>query len=515
MRSWLKSYSLPILSGILIGTSYIPFPPWSLFFCLIPLLIFWSRETSWKKILIGGWLTQFILNAIGFHWIAYTTVTFGRLPWAVGLLVLLLFCSLAHLYYPIAGFIWHYLTKKFNLSRPTSLLVFPLIFVFCERIYPYLFYWHFGYPWLWARLPGYHLASWIGFVGLDLITIYINILLFAYWQGREPNSWRKSPAFIGAFVLFIGTNLLGFIQSQFPTQTDQKLKVVAVQGNIGNLEKAYAEHGNRYVESIVNTYIDLTEKALLENPGTDLVIWPETAFPEMIYPNRLGRERQRLAQLTEKYDFHLLTGAYQRKSITYKAFNGIVLMKGDKNLGSYQKTHLLAYGEYLPFGETFPQLKKMLPMVSDFGRGDGPVVIDYEKAKIGAQICYEGLFDEFSTEQQRNGAQIYVNITNDSWFGWPFEPYQHMFMTLARAVENQRPMVRVTNTGVTTVALPTGKTLEMSPHAVPWYGVYEVPFAATPPSTFYVRLAMNWTWILFFLVGLAISGDRLARTEKH
>ncbi len=514
MQNWVRYYLPPILSGFLIGTSYIPFPPWALFFCLVPLWTFWWKQSSYKKIFFAGWLSQFILNAIGFHWIAHTTVEFGRMPWPVGFSVLLLFCTLAHLYYPVAGVLWKWLSKKFNLGATASLCLLPIVFILCERVYPFIFYWHFGYPWLWARLPGLHLAEWIGFFGLNLITLIINAFLVHFWLNRKPKQWRHLGT-MAALGLFLLINILGIVQRNFIKEADQNLKVLAVQGNVGNLEKIQAQEGIGFINKIVDDYIELTKKGLQEEPGVDLVIWPETAFPEIIQGPYQGRQRKRLADLTKTYNVELLTGAYQRPEYRGQVYNGLVLMKGDADVQSYQKTVLLAFGEYFPFAQYYPKLKDWFPMVSDFGRGPGPTVFPSDKAMIGAQICYEGLFDEFSTSLQTKGAQIFINVTNDSWFGYPFEPYQHMYMTLARAVENRRSLVRVTNTGISTVIRHDGKVLDFSPRNEKWYKVYDVPFHSTPPSTFYVKLSGNWPWILLLLIGLIIAGDRIARTGKH
>ena len=514
MQKRFRLYFLPILSGFLIGTSYIPFPPWALLFCITPLWLFWWKESSLKKVFFAGWITQFILNAIGFHWIAHTTMEFGQMPWYAGLAVLLLFCTLAHLYYPVAGLVWKWMTRKLNLSPATSFLLLPLVFIFCERIYPFIFYWHFGYPWLWARFPGYQLAEWIGFFGINLITLYINAFFALFWLERKPGQWihKRSTWALG---IFIAANIAGFVLSFTIDKPDQKARVLVVQGNIGNLDKIQAQYGVGYIEKTVQTYLDLTRKALENEDRVDLVVWPETAFPEVIYPQLLGRYRKKVSQISVEYDVQILSGAYQRDRYGGQVYNGLVLMKGDRVLSSYQKTVLLAFGEYFPFSNYFPKLKKMFPMVSDFGRGPGPTVIEGQSFKIGAQICYEGLFDYFSTELQQKGAQMFINVTNDSWFGYPFEPYQHMFMTLARAVENRRPLVRVTNTGISTAILHDGTLREFSPHQEKWYKIFEIPYHSTPPSTFYVKLADKWPFVLLILMGLIIAGDRIARTGKY
>ena len=201
-------YSLPILSGILIGTSYIPFPPWAIFFCQVPLWLFWLRESDWKKVFIGGWITQFILNLIGFHWIAHTVVEFGRMPWAVGIIVLFLFCSLAHLYYPLAGLAWKWLSTRWGLSPRAALLLLPLVFAAIERVYPFIFFWHMGYTWLWAGFPGSQASEWIGFYGLNMITLAINGLFLLAWQWRKNRRPFWIPA-LAAIFLFLITNLLG------------------------------------------------------------------------------------------------------------------------------------------------------------------------------------------------------------------------------------------------------------------------------------------------------------------
>ncbi len=131
MRSRLSLYGLPLLSGFLIGTSYIPFPPWALLFCFVPLWLFWIREGSVRKILCGGWLAQFLFCLVGFHWVAYTAHEFGHLAWPLALLVLLLFCAFGHLFLVLAGLAFALLRDRLGLSRAAQLALLPFVTALC------------------------------------------------------------------------------------------------------------------------------------------------------------------------------------------------------------------------------------------------------------------------------------------------------------------------------------------------------------------------------------------------
>ena len=111
------------------------------------------------------------------------------------------------------------------------------------------------------------------------------------------------------------------------------------------------------------------------------------------------------------------------------------------------------------------------------------------------------------------GAQFIVNATNDSWYGTWQEPYQHMIMTLARAVETRRPLVRVTNTGISTVVLASGEILQQSPMHQEWSGLYTVPYLTHPNATVYQRYYQLMPSLLFsILILLILKG---ARKDNH
>jgi len=494
-----------IASGILIGTSYIPFPPWAVFFCFVPLWSYWhrliDRDKNIKKIFWSGWLTQFIFTIIGFHWIAHTTVEFGHLPYFVGVLAVIGYSSFASLHVPISGVIWGLIQKRWPLRPLVSIFTLALVYGFCEILWPTIFPWNLGYMWLWNHWIGFQSADIWGFQGLSILTLIMNGLFLVAVNLRRKPLMMALPLSMAVF-LFLGIQWVGsFELAQLPTP-DRKIKPLVVQANIGNLEKYLAERGNQFRDGIMDKYFDLTRRGLQQYPDSDLVLYPETAMPISLDPYFLGLFHNRKFQdfvLETKKPF--LTGAYSEDPMRLKVYNGMFLFdETAKFLGLYRKTILLAFGEYLPGGELLPFLKKVVPEISDFKRGTGPTILQLKDLKIGPLICYEGLYPWFTGELARRGAQIFVNVTNDSWFGTDFEPYQHMTMTFARTIEYRRPMVRVTNTGITTAVLADGTVLEKSPLVTEWFHQFDVDYSSTPPTTFYEQ----WGEYLLWLVGLII-----------
>ncbi|RLA16442.1 MAG: apolipoprotein N-acyltransferase, partial [Gammaproteobacteria bacterium] len=128
MRTFFTNpWLLPVLSGVFIGTSFIPFPPWAAVFCFIPLWIFWEQQNSLKNIILSGVLTAFVFTLIGFNWVTFLLHEFAHFPWVVAGLGMILFALLAHLFVPIAGALWFVGCKKGLYSGWQSVLVMGLL----------------------------------------------------------------------------------------------------------------------------------------------------------------------------------------------------------------------------------------------------------------------------------------------------------------------------------------------------------------------------------------------------
>ena len=502
MRSRLSSYRLPLLSGLFIGTSCIPFPPWALLFCYVPLWLFWIREGSVRKILWGGWLAQFLFCLVGFHWVAYTAHEFGHLSWPLALLVLLLFCAFGHLYFVLAGLAFALLRDRLGLSRAAQLALLPCLTALCGQYVPMIFPWNLGYPWLGSGLPAFQLAEYVGFEGLSVLTLFLNLALLLAWERRKD---RMGAYLLGAamsFLLLI--NGAGWLAGKAQPLPDAIANVLVVQGNVGNLEKAYAEKREGFREDILRRYFRLTRQGLAEAEGRapDFAVWPETAFPDRLAIERLDEGNSRvLSNFVRFQGTALVTGALGRDAASGKPTNSMLFLDRDGGLADkpYDKVHLLIFGEYFPFSDRFPVLKEWFPFTADFARGPGPGTRRIGGLLVGPQICYEGLFPDFSRSLADQGAQIFVNVTNDSWFGTSAEPYQHLFMTLARGIEFRRPVVRATNTGISAAMRADGTLLDLSPLHAEWTGLYEIPYRKAMRPTFYqeygFRLVPTALWL--------------------
>jgi apolipoprotein N-acyltransferase len=496
MNSKLKFWSLPVLSGILIGTSYIPFPPWASLFCFVPLWLFWSRQTRLKDVILGGMITAFVFTLIGFNWVAYLLHEFAHLDWPVAVIGMLIYALIAHLYVPLAGLLWFLWRRKFNRSERLSLGMMAIITILCEAYSFTLFDWNFGYSWYGANIPVYQWAEVIGFSGLSAATLLCNLPLTLAWQQRRQNSGKiiLAAVVIGFMLLNVGGL---WLKARLP-QADASFTTLLVQASTENSEKMAAELGKGYSKEILNRYMTLTDNALKSHPDKkiDFVLWPETAFPALLGEQfKFNALPQALTEFLHERQLPLITGAYSVDESSRLITNSLFVLNKDGDIvpPHYSKTILLAFGEYIPGEQWFPKIRDWLPDTGHFSRGSGPTrLLKWNGYKMGAQICYESLFPGFSRALAQLGAQFIVNVTNDSWYGAWQEPYQHMYMTLARGVEFRRPVLRVTNTGVSTVSVASGDIMEQSPVHQPWTGLYQVPYLENPPVTFY----QSWFWLV-------------------
>ena len=509
---FLKKYKLPLISGLLIGTSYIPFPPWASLFCFVPLWWFIFHEKQLKSILIGAFLCQFVTLMLGFNWVAYTIHTYGGMSWSVSVLGLILFCSLANIYIVVASGLWFFLVKKFKLSVPFRLALFFILFSLLHH--SFIFPWNMGYVWFTSRLPAFQTAEIWGFHFLGTLIYLFNLCFLVLYKHRWDYVGKRVLAFVIGLFLFL--NIYGlYLEKRLDAKMDKELNVILVQHNVGRLsdllkvKKSISPYRESYYRLKELTYKGVIKyrRKYKKRENVNFVLWPEGAYPYSVSDD--AEKVGRISRLIKKTKIPLISGVMVESDEGYS--NSLIVFDREGNIQKpiYKKIKLLAFGEYLPGWEWFPFIERFFPYFNGIFMSPGKetVVQNLEGVRLGLQICYESLFSDMTRELANKQADVLINVTNDSWFGSGQEAWQHLFMNLARAVEVRRPLIRGTSTGISSVVKADGHVMKKSPINKPWVYFYKIPYSGQPITTVF----MEWGYyihfvflVLFLLISYAV-----------
>ena len=278
-----------------------------------------------------------------------------------------------------------------------------------------------------------------------------------------PNkSWRPASLVCGLAMtcLLLGYGALRLHQQ--PLITDpvgpQSVQALFVEGNVDQNQKWLPA----FQRQTVDLYLRLTYDALAQRPDEHpLIIWPETALPFFFETNQLHSPRVR--QLSSVTGCPLLVGApgLERRPDKKEpdVFNRAFLLTPPDGAvaGYYDKEHLVPFGEYLPEWLNWSFLEALLQGVGVYQTGTAIAPLRYGNLAMGMLICYEGIFPWLAQARVADGANILVDISNDGWFGATPAPRQHLYLTALRAIEQNRWILRGTNTGISVVVDARGR----------------------------------------------------------
>jgi apolipoprotein N-acyltransferase len=251
-------------------------------------------------------------------------------------------------------------------------------------------------------------------------------------------------------------------------------------------------------------------------------VWPESS-----YPYRMDRDplpmRSRDPKLRQGFTTPLLFGAITDDDEHEFPFNSALMVNREGMItGRYDKIFLLMFGEYIPLARTFHFIRKIVPATAGmFERGSKVGVFDLPDVRapggawrLGPLICYEDILPGFGRAAAKLHPHVFVNITNDAWFGATSEPWEHLALAVYRSVEHRTGMVRAVQTGVSAFVDATGRIRKHTRAIDPPKGVY------TPPDTLIDDVAMleaghtfyagpGSLWGLADLVGILCLGGLL------
>lgn len=429
---------------------------------LVPLLVFFQRQSFAKR--LKAFFLAYFLGICGvLYWFFVATKTYGNLgvatsigAWLLGALFLTPFGAV-----PLALASW---VKTYN--RIPLFVLLPCFMVFMDWSMQFLPFG--GVPWI---LTAYSQGQWLKFfqwvdhtgtAGLSFYIFLVNALIAEGVMGviHKKQMDRLVSRLLIVFVLclmslyFSSGSSLKFERAK---KTAGNIVVALIQGNIMQENK-----WNPYkAQENLHTYLSLTHAA--HKNGAELALWPETAYPYGFYAERFATERF-LDQ--DEFAVPLFTGAvvYDRSGRQLKQHNSTLhINRESRIINHYSKMHLVPFGEYLPYAQFFTFMSKLTSEVGTFQPGDKPVLFEESGIRFGSLICFEDLFFLNSLEFARAGADVLVNFTNDAWYADSSALYQHLVFSQFRALENRRPLLRVTNTGLTAVIGPSGDILDSLP----------------------------------------------------
>jgi apolipoprotein N-acyltransferase len=362
-----------------------------------------------------------------------------------------------------------------------------------------------GFPWCllgysqYAHLQIIQVADITGVYGVSFLIVLSNGLLYSllFKPSENASMFFRLQFFLGVALLFAAVSY-GFYQTDSQRESEQRKNITCavIQPNIDQSVK----WDPAYQAQATNIYRKLTVNVSSAHPR--LILWPETAVPFFFQdPSDLSESVRSLVHAVHG-DLLFGSPAYRRKGKGYAYYNRAYLLSTNGRITSYDKVHLVPFGEYVPMKHLLFFVDRLVAGAGDFEPGKDVSPLRDGEITIGPLICFEAIFPELARKQVKKGAQILVNLTNDAWFGATSAPYQHLAMAVLRAVENRRPLIRAANTGISAFISPTGKIEARSPLFVEYTLIRDV-HPASSPLTFYTRFG-DFFALLFCAISVLV-----------
>lgn len=477
---------------------------------LVPLLIALRDLSAFDGFRLGFFCGVIHYLSLLYWFIPFLT-TYGPFPVILSTGILLLFCSYLSIYMGIFGLILNWI----RISAFSLILIMPAIWVGQEYLRAILLS---GFPWellghtQFNKLHIIQISDIVGVYGVSFLLALANGLVFILYHFGAKRNWRGQRFLLKhvlIYATFFGILLtLTFSYGQWRignlsnkiSQAPSK-KIAVVQGNVDQTLK----WDRSYQLTTIKKYIDLSRQVSTKNP--ELVVWPETSMP-FYFGSQMPQTRLVLKNLESiGIDTVLGSPAYSQEADKVTYYNRAFLIDSTGTISDdYNKSHLVPFGEYVPFKRWLPFLGKMVEHVGDFSAGMAGDTLAWGQHKIGALICYEMIFSYLARSAAQNGAQLLINVTNDAWYGKTSAPHQHFSMAVFRAVETRRALVRSANTGISGFIDPLGRILSQSALFEDAVLVADVPLM--DGQTFYVKrgdffaLACTLAGVILILVEL-------------
>lgn len=522
-----RRFLLLLLAGAVSALSMPPLFVLPALFVGMPILVWCldgaERLGGWRRILGPAFVIGFAFGlgyfTVALHWLGAAFIQEGGLFIALMPLAIVGLAAILALFWGAGAAIAHLLWSGGAL-RIVTLATFLAA---AEWLRGHLFT---GFPFdllgyaLTANDEMMQLASVVGVYGLTFIAALIAMTPALIWPADERGLVsRLLPFFlaIGVIAAQIGYGNWRLNATEVTERTDIKVRLVQPM-ILDHADWAVADPAH-----IMDRLISLSETKLTPSDpgliGVTHLVWPESVFPFFLtdYPDALARIARMLPD-----GALLLTGA-PRAPLDSEGvpipdnpgYNAILAIDSNGEIvASYDKSHLVPFGEYLPFADFWKLfgIRQFVPGTNGWVPGDGRrLMTPPGTPPLLALVCYEAIFPGDIGDVDR--AELILNITNDAWFDGSIGPTQHAHHARLRSVETGLPMLRAANSGTTLVVDPLGRvTARLAEQEVAL--VDAVPANPLVGGTLYNRLG-DWPFLAVLLLGVAISVFAVWGERRH
>lgn len=455
-------------------------------FCLIPLLYALAKP---QKPIFAFLLGE--LFAIGYfygtcYWITYSMINYGELPVLVAHLLALILVAIVSLFPALFALLINHMVRKIGIE---ALIFAPIVWVATEylRLHVFGVGWNaFGYSQsfspslIWpSRFGGVFLVS-------ALVVLCSSVITLIFLKRTRLTFSIFSVGVLICLGVFVFGKLS--IKESLSLSPKNSINVVAAQAvaPVNVRESELVGSLNLQIELSLQGVAKLRETNGGEE-GSILVAWPEAPF-NFAY-DRDESWKELFGEFTRKNKIYLLFNGESDTEDKKGQHNSVILINPEgKRTGQYNKIHLLPFGEYVPMRGYLPFIHLIPALAGDYTADSKYSILEIEGTKLGTFICFESVFPDITRESARNGATAFINVANDGWFGQTPISRQHLAHVVMRAVETNRPLLRVTNVGISAYIDQNGLIKDETPVFQPALRTWQIAkIREKLPLTFYTR----------------------------
>ncbi|MBK6795804.1 MAG: apolipoprotein N-acyltransferase [Acidobacteria bacterium] len=449
---------------------------------LAPLLNVIAGGVSIRRALWLGWLTGVIFTFFAENWIAHSMTHYGDIVTGLAYLIAFFFASILAIFPAIFAAAMSVLVRSLGWW---AMVLAPVVWVATEWLRPQIT----GVTWNAlgiSQVDQYAIARLSQFGGVYLVSaevVSVSALIILGLKLREKNVGKATALLL---LLAIAALALPRMQNTPRALGGAMITAVGVQPNL----PLNASDSSESFSKALDENIRLTREAIEKSPdkSADIVVWAESPL-SLFYEND-PVVKEKLDGFARDIGSYLIINTVTRQGQSYlNSINTISPREIGINTPSYlkmrryDKIRLVPFGEFVPWR---PLLGRLVPAITgDFTPGKDTVVNQLKLetrraaiisgtqispregierttsyARVGSFICYESAYPDIVRRFVKNGATLLVNVSNDSWFGNTAGANQHLAHAMMRAIENDRDMLRVTNTGITALITADGQVIE-------------------------------------------------------